>query len=227
MTPKSFDHVALWTDERDALAGLLTECCGMHVISRTDAFTLVGGDAREGKLTLFAAEGPRERGVVERVTLRVPDLEDARGRLERAGHPVESGAEGLLVEAPAGLSLALVERPGVRLPDLDGVVLRVADPAATATALTVLGLRRDGERLHVEDREIRLRQGGVPESERPLLNHLAFLVDSARSVEEEARSRGLEIDDVVDAANTLAVFLRGPDGIRLEYVEHKPEFALT
>ena len=34
-------------------------------------------------------------------------------------------------------------------------------------------------------------------------------------------------DDVVDAANTLAVFLRGPDRIRLEYVEHKPEFALT
>ena len=227
MTPKSFDHIALWTDERDALAALLTECCGMHVISRTDAFTLVGGDAREGKLTLFAVEGPRARGVLEQVVVRVPDLDDVRARLERAGHPVESGVAGLLVDAPSGLSLALVERAGVGLPDLDGVVLRVADPAATSSALTVLGLRRDGQRLHVEDREIVLRQGDVTESERPLLNHLAFLVDSARNVEEEARSRGLEIDDVVDAENTLAVFLRGPDGIRLEYVEHKPEFALT
>ena len=29
---------------------------------RTDAFTLVGSDARRGKLTLFASEGPREQG---------------------------------------------------------------------------------------------------------------------------------------------------------------------
>jgi hypothetical protein len=33
----------------------------MHVIERTDRFTLVGSDARRGKLTLFDAEGPRER----------------------------------------------------------------------------------------------------------------------------------------------------------------------
>lgn len=226
MLPKSFDHVALWTDERDPLAALLTECCGLHVISRTDAFTLVGGDAREGKLTLFAADGPRERGVLERVTLRVSDLEDVRARLERAGHAVERRGDRLLVDAPSGLPLALVERAGA-FPDLEGVVLRVPDPTASASALTELGLLRDGDRLHVEDREIALVQADVHEGERPLLNHLAFLVDSAKSVEEEALSRGLEIDDVVDAANTLAVFLRGPDRIRLEYVEHKPEFALT
>ena len=58
MTLNSFDHVALWTDERDRLARLLVDCCGMHEIERTDQFTLVGGDARRGKLTLFEAEGP-------------------------------------------------------------------------------------------------------------------------------------------------------------------------
>ena len=35
------------------------------------------------------------------------------------------------------------------------------------------------------------------------------------------------IDDVKDAANTFAVFLRGPEGVRVEYVEHKPGFALV
>ena len=53
-----------------------------------------------------------------------------------------------------------------------------------------------------------------------------MLVDSATAVQEEAEQNGWEIDDVKDAANTLAVFVRGPDGIRVEYVEHKPGFAL-
>ncbi len=43
----------------------------------------------------------------------------------------------------------------------------------------------------------------------------------------EAEQRGLEIADVVDAANTYAVFVWGPDGIKLEYVEHKPTFSLV
>ena len=43
----------------------------MHVIERTDRFTLVGSDARRGKLTLFEAEGPRESGALARIGLRV------------------------------------------------------------------------------------------------------------------------------------------------------------
>src|SRR5919204_430213 len=75
MRPKTLDHVALWVADRDAIADLLTESVGMHVIDRTDAFTLVGSDARRGKLTLFAAEGPRERGALAYVALRVNDLD--------------------------------------------------------------------------------------------------------------------------------------------------------
>jgi hypothetical protein len=45
-------------------------------------------------------------------------------------------------------------------------------------------------------------------------------------VQDEAERNGWEIDDIKDAANTFAVFLRGPDGIRVEYVQHKPGFAL-
>src|SRR5438034_1116882 len=130
MHPKTLDHVALWVADRDPIADLLTGSVGMHVIDRTDAFTLVGSDARRGKLTLFAAEGPRERGALAHVALRVNDLE-------------------------------------------------------------------------------------------------AALVDSADDHIEEARESGIEIDNVVDAANTYAVFLWGPERVRVEYVEHKPTFSLT
>ena len=44
---------------------------------------------------------------------------------------------------------------------------------------------------------------------------------------DEARETGIEIDNVVDAANTYAVFLWGPERVRVEYVEHKPTFSLT
>lgn len=226
MEIKSFDHVALWTAERDALAALLTDSCGMHVVERTDSFTLVGGHAREGKLTLFVAEAPRERGVLERIVLRVPRIEQARASLAQAGF-VSTGDDGeFRLEGPDGVPLGVVGAPRSEFSDLDHVVLRVPDPDATGAGLAELGLERDGDRLAIGDRRIVLQRGDAHEGERPLLNHLAFLVDSAASVEEEARARGLEVENVVDAPNTLAVFLRGPDRLRLEYVEHKPGFSL-
>ena len=37
---------------------------------------------------------------------------------------------------------------------------------------------------------------------------------------------GAEVADVVDAENTFAVFVWGPDRVKLEYVEHKASFSL-
>ena len=85
--------------------------------------------------------------------------------------------------------------------------------------------RRDGV-VAVADRHVRIEAGSGEPGERPLLNHLALLVDDAHAVQGEAESGGLEIDDVKDA-NTFAVFVRGPEGVRIEYVEHKPGFALV
>lgn len=219
---KSLDHVALWTPERDALAVFLTEACGMHVIEHTDDFTLVGGDARRGKLTLFEAEGPRERGVLEQVVLRVPDL----GAVTAQAASSEASREGAVtVDAPSNLRLGLVEGDG-EAPDLDHVVLRVASPAATARAFAGLGLDADGDRARIADKRLEF-VAGEPGDGEPLLNHLAFLVDSAQEAEDEARERGLEVDRVVDAANTRAVFVWGPDRIKLEFVEHKPSFSLV
>jgi catechol 2,3-dioxygenase-like lactoylglutathione lyase family enzyme len=227
MDVTSFDHIALWTAERDELARLLTDGCGMHVVDRTDAFTLVGGDARQGKLTLFAADAPRDRGVLDRIVVRVKSLDDVRERLAKAGFALQGNGGEVLVEAPDGVTLGVVEDASTAAPDLDHVVLTVPDPDATAAGLGELGLDRDGDRLTVDGRHVVLRKGDAHEGDRPLLNHLAFLVDSADRVEREARSRGFEVEDVVDAPNTLAVFLRGPDRIRIEYVEHKPGFSLV
>src|SRR5207237_503091 len=127
MNPTKLDHVAYWVADRDPVAEFVTTYLGMHVIDRTETFTLVGSNARRGKLTLFDADGPREPG------------------------------------AP----------------------------------------------------------------ERPLLNHLAVLVDSADEHIAAANDLGVEVDNIVDAANTYAVFLWGPERVRVEYVEHKPTFSLT
>jgi hypothetical protein len=52
------------------------------------------------------------------------------------------------------------------------------------------------------------------------------LVDSADGFRAEAESAGAEVADVVDAPNTYAVFVWGPEQVKLEYVEHKPAFSL-
>lgn len=227
MKLNTFDHVALWTDERGALATVLTECCGMHEIERTDRFTLVGGDARLGKLTLFDAAGPRKPGVLERVVLRVAEPQGVRAELEAAGVATNASNGLITAETEAGLAFGLVRNEESDVTDLDHVVLRVATPESTAASLEELGLERAGDRLRVSGKELRVHEGGAEEGEAPLLNHLAFLVDSADDVEREARARGLEIVDVVDAPNTRAVFVWGPDRIKLEYIEHKPGFSLV
>ena len=227
LTVNSLDHVALWVADRDAIADLACDHLGMHVIERTDRFTLVGADARRFKLTLFSAEGPREPGALVAVILRVNDLEAALAKLP-AELETERREDGVvLISAPEGLTLGLVERETDMDYDLDHVVLRVEDAEASAQALGELGFERDGHRLFVAGSWVTLEGGGAPEGERPLLNHLAVLVDSAEAVERQVRSSGAEVADVVDAKNTLAVFVWTPSRVKLEYVEHKASFSLT
>ena len=226
MDATAFDHVALWVDQRVALETLITQVSGMHEIERTDSFTLLGGDARRGKITLFDAEGPREQGCLHRVTIRVPEISDCRARLEALTTPVVEDASGeICFLAPGGVPLGLVEGRGE--PDLHSIVLTVQDPAGTAEGLRRMGFTGDRGRT-CSRREIRSSAGRESgRTERPLLNHLALLVDSAEGARREAEVLGLEIDRFVDAANTIAVFVMGPEGILVEYVEHKPSFSLV
>ena len=94
MDPKNLDHVAFWVSEREAIVEQATRELGMHVIAQESNFTLIGSDALRGKLTLFDAEGPRERGAFKHVALRVNRL-DGRDRVELPG-----GIDVHLVEAP-------------------------------------------------------------------------------------------------------------------------------
>ncbi len=226
MKIETLDHVALWVADPDRLADFLTGHVGMHVIDRTDAFTLVGSDARRGKLTLFAAEGARDPGVLERIGLRVFDLEEALAALP-PGTPVERADGEAVVDAPEGLRLALVEVEDGVAYDLHHVAFHVPDPKAAFEELATLGFAVEDGTIRAGDSLVLIEQGDTSESETPLLNHLGLRVESADEHIREAERRGLEIADVVDGANTYAVFVWGPDRIKLEYVEHKPTFSLT
>ena len=233
MRPRTLDHVALWVAERDPIADFLTTHLGMHVIERTDKFTLVGSDARRGKLTLFEAEGPRERGALKHVAFRVSDLRAALGELPE-NLALEQPREGeVYFDVREGLRLGLVEgRTDVDY-DLDHAALFSRDPTATARAYERLGFRYSPPgpskqpRVEVGGAFVEFHPGVPGDPERPLLNHLAVLVDSADEHISEAEELGVEIDDVVDAPNTYAVFLWGPERVRIEYVEHKATFSLT
>jgi catechol 2,3-dioxygenase-like lactoylglutathione lyase family enzyme len=217
MTPKTLDHIALWLADRDAVADALLDQFDMHVIERTDRFTLIGHDARRGKLTLFDAEGPRERGALKHIALRVSSVD---------GLPAA-------VEAGEELEIRLVEGETDSEYDLDHVALFSTDPEGTAREYERYGFRpaepsEEGRpRVEVGGAFVEFHPGDPGDPERPLLNHLAVLVDSAGEHRDEAEQAGIEVADFVDAANTLAVFVWLPEHVKLEYVEHKPTFSLV
>ena len=141
---------------RDAIAAFLCDQLGMHVIEETDNFTLVGVDAKLGKVTLFDAEGPREPGPLQRIALRVGDpppwrRRDSRRRARRRRGPRARRRR---------VRIGLVEADGREF-DLDHVVLSLADPEAAAAELVQLGFERRNGVLAVADRTIRLERGSA------------------------------------------------------------------
>jgi len=216
MEPKTLDHVAFWLADREPIAEFVTTKLPLHVIDRQDNFTLVGADARRGKLTLFDAPGPREQGAFKHVALRVTKLPEGETEFELG----------------EGVKLVLVEADTDSEYDLDHVALYSSDPRKTAEAYERFGFdaappSADGHpRVEVGGAYVEFHPGEPGDPEKPLLNHLAVLVDSVEEHIAEAEEMGV-VDNVVDAANTRAVFVWGPERVRIEYVEHKPEFALT
>jgi catechol 2,3-dioxygenase-like lactoylglutathione lyase family enzyme len=218
--PRTLDHVAFWVADRTPIVAFLERHVGMHVIAHEENFTLLGSDARRGKLTLFDAEGPREHGALKHVALRVSDLAAARAALP-------AGTEDVF-EAGEGIWLTLVEAETDVEYDLDHVALWSSSPAQTAREYERYGFAPAGcGRVEVGGAFVVFHDGDPGEPERPLLNHLAVLVDSAEGVIADASDLGIEVESVVDAANTYAAFLWGPERVRIEYVEHKPTFSLT
>ena len=195
---------------------IATERLGLRTIERTDSFTLLGADARRGKLTLFDADGSREQGALKRIGLRVSSLAGREARVD-----LGEALEVVLVEAPTDSEL-----------DLDHVALFASDPPAAARAWQAYGFAPAGaNRVEVGGAYIELHpsdpeQGDPRSPERALLNHIGVLVDSVEEHIAEAEEHRIEIDKVVDAENTLALFVWGPERVKLEYVEHKASFSL-
>ena len=114
---------------------------------------------------------------------------------------VEPRDGGYFFAGPEGLPLALVPGEGEFTDyDLEGLVLRSGD---------------------------HLVQGTPSEASQSMLFHLGCLVDSAEDHRKQAEAQGLNIQDFVEGPNTLAVFVRGPEDVSVEYIEHKPTFSLT
>jgi catechol 2,3-dioxygenase-like lactoylglutathione lyase family enzyme len=218
--PRTLDHIAFWVADRDPIADFCERHLGMHVISKESNFTLMGSNARRGKLTFFDAEGPRDQGLLKHVGLRVGDLAAARAALPDGTPEVFEIGEGIhvtLVEAETDVDY-----------DLDHVALWSAAPEATAGDYVRYGFSAAGPTcVQVGGAFIELHEGEARVGEKPLLNHLAVLVDSADEVIADAGELDIEVESVVDAANTYAAFLWGPERVRIEYVEHKPTFSLT
>ena len=225
MRPKTLDHIALWVADRDRIAEFLEQRLTMHVIERTEKFTLMGTDARRGKLTLFDAEGPRERGALKHVAFRVNDLDAALRELDGVELERENGSA--YFDVHEGLRLGVVEGETAVDYDLDHVALFSESPQETATTYADFGFAPEDEtRVEVGGAFVEFHPGEPGDPEKPLLNHLAVLMDSADETLEDAKQAGIEVADVVDAPNTLAIFVWGPERVKIEYVEQKPTFAL-
>jgi catechol 2,3-dioxygenase-like lactoylglutathione lyase family enzyme len=221
------DHIALYMDDRHEAARFLTTHLGFHVVDHTDRYTLVGAGGRLGKLTLFdAPQGTTPSpGEIERITIRVADPESAAAKL-----PTEAEARdgGYFFTGPEGLPLALVPGEGEFVDyDLDSFVLRSGSPEESARVFVEMGFAPGDDATSVNAGEYRIRLTDSAPDEGGMLFHVGCLVDSAEDHRKEAEERGFEIQDFVEGPNTLAVFVRGPEGVSVEYVEHKPTSSLT
>jgi catechol 2,3-dioxygenase-like lactoylglutathione lyase family enzyme len=214
--PRKPDHVALFVTDPEAVAARIMAQPPFRVIEETDEFVLVGRDPLLGKLTLFRAEGAREPGALRSVGIGVPC-----GTAERT------------LEVGDGLKLELVPTDPDGEVELEHVVLLTPDPASSARSWLEFGFEpvpkgaSGAPRVRVGEQHVEFHRGSPRGTDRRLLNHLGLLVESFDDVRRSAEEQELHVNRVVDAENSRALFLHGPDGVELEYIEHKPSFALA
>ena len=216
MRPSKLDHVALFLEDPESAARALVSRLPFRVIERGDDFVLVGRASELGKITLFEADGARESGVLVGLGVGIPGaLETTRIEL----------ADGLAV------TLARAEDPTGEI-ELDLVALAVPDPASSARRWRDFGFEQEAsadgvERVRLGNAVVELHPGRLAQTDRPYLNHLGLLVDSIDDVRRSVSEHDFDVTREVEGENSLALFVRGPDGVEIEYIEHKPSFALA
>lgn len=216
----ALDHLALAVEDLDAMQAFLCDHIGMQELGRGGGVVVVGADAGATKLRLIPVEGPREPAALGRLVLGVADLQRAADALPADTEVRRHAPQSISLAGPEGLELGftLASAGEIEL-DIVEVLLRVADPDETATALAALGCARQGDALHVGDKRLTLEE--LPAwSDRPLLDHVAVRADSIQVVAARARQHGYEIDER-SAGTTIAIVLPGPERITVEFFERQ------
>jgi catechol 2,3-dioxygenase-like lactoylglutathione lyase family enzyme len=216
------DHVAIHVADRDATSRELVDRFDWHVIERTERFTLLGADARYGKLTLLDAADER----VPRPD-RILSIVLATGG--SATPPPVALSDGLVVTF---LDTAELGGDWAKLPRhaLVGVSLRASDPPLAAAQLEALHGMHVGQvtpefaMLDVGDsasdgritlsRE-RWNDDGAPS----MLDHIGIRIDDAEAWRDKVEAADLDVVKWVEAPHSKAVFVNGPDGLLIEFVE--------
>ena len=115
----------------------------------------------------------------------------------------------------------------------DHVVVLASDLAVSLpwyqAVMTALGFAktRDHVWLNAEDQALELRQAGEPEAGYrrygPGVNHIAFQAESLAAIEAvaaEVRAAGFEVADIQSFGGDRALFLKDPDGMRIEVASY-------
>ena len=214
------DHVALRAADTDAMARFLCDHCGMERSESAEGYIVLQPLGGRTKLFLSEAHESPQPGVLDRVVLRVSDLDAALAALPRGLDVDQIEPEQAVFEGPEGLGLGLTRVFGGGVDyDIDHVVLRVIDPDETTIALAELGFVPGGGALHVGDKQVRLRTGIRSAEEHEPLSHIGVLVESVEALKGQALRGGLEFDELTLDPNRVGVYVRGPERIRIEYAE--------
>ena len=218
---RDLDHVALWVADRDAIADFAV-IASRHARDRAHRPLHAHRRGRPPRQAhALRRGGPARREVHSKdVALRVSILtRRAQARpTGRRGVRVGEGLRIRLVEAPDRGRLrprprravlgrprgdrARVPRARLRRGRAGATVFRASSSAARFSSST---------------------PGDPSEPERPLLNHLAVLVDPTRRREGAAR-RGRRRRRRAEHVRRVRW---GPERVKIEYVEHKPTFSLV
>lgn len=216
MDVAKLDHVALRVHDPERAAAQLLGRLPFRVLQRTDELLLLGRSPELGKVTLLPDPEAGRAELLHHVAIRVP-------------------------AATAITEVTLDEELDIRLVpgdvdgdvELDHVALAVDDAVASAEAwrsyeLATHDVEPGLQRVRIADAHIELVSGdNARDRRRGVLDHVGLLVTSIRDAQDLAARQGLTVDRVVDADNSRALFVRGPDGVEIEYIEHKASFALA
>lgn len=222
MQQGTLDHVAIHVGDRSAVADELVDRFDMHVIERTDRFTLIGASADHGKITLLDADdgaAPTPDRIVSLV------LAEASGST-----PVPVALNDGLMVTFVNLDELGPEWSGTPRHALIGVTLRANDPPLAAAELEGL------HGMHVEamspdvavldvggsarDGRITLSRERWVSGEQPaMLDHIGIRVPDAAAWRDRAEQSPAAVVRWVEAPHSRAVFVAGPDDLLIEFVE--------